>query len=214
MKKPPQIKLTFIHDAQNAKPFIKSVRNKYRLDYPDGSSSEMILDTVVRTCPDAVVIIPISLSSHNNDMVWLRSSIRPAAAIRAITDKAFEYSGNLWELPAGIIDPGESAKEAAKRECFEEVGFNAPLDSFKHIHTVLTMPALLAEKLHFFIVDVGHLKQTEPSLDGSPLEKGGELVCLTLSELEHELNIGNIPDIKTNLGLRLVKDFLTKRNLK
>jgi ADP-ribose pyrophosphatase len=29
----------------------------------------------------------------------------------------------LVEVPAGLIDPGESAREAAKRECAEEIGY-------------------------------------------------------------------------------------------
>src|ERR1700712_4804936 len=28
----------------------------------------------------------------------------------------------LWELPAGSLDPGESAESAAARECEEEIG--------------------------------------------------------------------------------------------
>ena len=30
----------------------------------------------------------------------------------------------IWELPAGTLDPGESARTAARRECAEEIGLS------------------------------------------------------------------------------------------
>ena len=30
----------------------------------------------------------------------------------------------IWELPAGTLDPGESARAAARRECAEEIGLS------------------------------------------------------------------------------------------
>lgn len=58
---------------------------------------------------DGVMIIPIT----ENDEVIMLKQFRPA------------ISDYLYELPAGIIDPGETIEEAAKRELFEETGLKA-----------------------------------------------------------------------------------------
>ncbi|MBX3457311.1 MAG: NUDIX hydrolase [Candidatus Paracaedibacteraceae bacterium] len=44
---------------------------------------------------------------------------------RSETAKVF---GGYWHLPTGKIDDGESPKQAAVRECLEEVGINADLN--------------------------------------------------------------------------------------
>ncbi|MGG7178699.1 NUDIX hydrolase [Clostridium paraputrificum] len=58
---------------------------------------------------DGVMIIPVT----ENDEVVLLKQYRPAIG---------DY---LYELPAGIVDPGENIEEAAKRELFEETGLKA-----------------------------------------------------------------------------------------
>lgn len=55
---------------------------------------------------DGVMIIPFT---ENDEIVMIRQ-YRPAIG---------DY---LYELPAGIVDPGETIEEAARRELFEETG--------------------------------------------------------------------------------------------
>jgi len=210
MKTPPNIKLKVIEPAFDAKPFIKTERNLCSLEYPGVyDKREMVIDSIIRYRPDASVIIPYT-RIMGVVYVWLRSAIRPAAAIRHNEDPEFEYDGNLWELPAGIIDEGETPQEAAQRECEEEAGFDYPIEDFRHVATILSIPALIAERLYFYMVQVDNSKQGNPSLDGSALEEGGELICVPLSSLLEEASSGTgIPDMKTNLGLRMLKDKLT-----
>jgi len=211
MEKPPQIKLKIIKPQPEGKPFINVERNLCSLEYPNGTKRQMVIDSVTRSNPDAVVILPWCLIDKEPHL-WLRSSIRPAAAIRAINDKDFAKNigdGNLWELPAGIIDPGETPRQAAKRECQEEVGFDKPENEFIYMNTILSMPALLAERLYFYYVQVYNADKKEPLLDGSPLEEGGELICVSVQDLLEDVKEGGaIIDIKTNLGIRMLRDRL------
>ncbi len=46
---------------------------------------------------------------------------------RVLLERQYRYAAQqyLWELPAGRIDPGESALAGAKRELIEETGYRA-----------------------------------------------------------------------------------------
>src|SRR5262249_21801251 len=70
--------------------------------FPNGRDLEV---AIVRH-PPAVVIIPI----ESDGRVVLIKQFRPA------------IDRELWEVPAGSVDEGESPEVAAKRECEEEIG--------------------------------------------------------------------------------------------
>jgi 8-oxo-dGTP pyrophosphatase MutT (NUDIX family) len=52
-----------------------------------------------------------------------------------------------WELPAGLIDPGESPEQAARRELAEEVGLGGRLELLTSMYT---SPGFTDELLHLF----------------------------------------------------------------
>src|SRR4051812_7070481 len=72
-----------------------------RKRFPDGREHEV---TTVRHQP-SVVLIPINEAGQ---VILIRQ-------YRASVDR------ELWELPAGGIESGESAEQAAVRECEEEI---------------------------------------------------------------------------------------------
>jgi ADP-ribose pyrophosphatase len=55
----------------------------------------------------------------------------------------------LWELPAGKIDEGESALQAAKRELGEETGLRAK--KWKKLVTFCPSPGYVEEKMTIFL---------------------------------------------------------------
>src|SRR5262245_49648642 len=46
------------------------------------------------------------------------------------------HLAGLWELPGGKIEPGESIREAIKRELVEEIGFSPPPGAFRLLAVV------------------------------------------------------------------------------
>ena len=55
----------------------------------------------------------------------------------------------LWELPAGRIDEGENALQAAKRELIEETGYRAK--TWKKLVTFYPSPGYVQEKMTIFL---------------------------------------------------------------
>ncbi len=53
------------------------------------------------------------------------------------------------ELPAGVIEPGESPEEAARRELLEESGYVA--DRWSELITLSPEPARSTQRAHFFV---------------------------------------------------------------
>lgn len=196
---PPQIKIHYIDDVDGP-PFLRLRHVKMKLEYPNGEfSEEFVHDIVERGKLDAVVIVPYEmryddLYSDQRELIpwiWLRSCVRPAVGAR------FEFPnsrGSGWELPAGLIDPGELPEETAIRELREEVGFEVR-EVTKLGRPVWGSVGLASERLHFFAVDVSGLERHTPSEDGSPIERYGECILAPYNEA---LQVG---DMKTDLGI-------------
>src|SRR5207248_646798 len=84
---------------------------------------------------------------------------------RILLEEQFRYAANetLWEVPAGRIDPGESAFEAAKRELLEETGFSAA--RWKHAFYFFASPGFLAERMDFFLAQGLKAGEAQPEDD-------------------------------------------------
>ena len=72
-------------------------------------------------------------------------------------------SGELsWEVPGGVIDPGEGPVEAAVRELREETGFVG--EKVRIIGSCRPNPAILRNRCHFVLVEGARLT-TETAFD-------------------------------------------------
>ena len=192
IKPPPNIVVHHMGDAEKGD-FLKLRHLKLRLQYPDGSMSEgFIHDVIVRGKMDASVIVAYDMSAWREPRVWLRSCVRPAACSRVPFPNSH---GCGWELPAGLVDPGETPHQCAIRELYEEVGFEVD----PNFVTLLGPPSwgsvgLAPELIHFYAVEVTGLRRQIPPEDGSPLERYGD--C-TLVPVSSAMQVG---DMKTSLG--------------
>lgn len=209
MKKPPLTKLELLESSRSHVSFLTlqyaKIRilydvEKYQRSYP--CSKDFSCDIVHRVKNNAVVIIAHKLESNlstgsQEPALFFRSCIRPAVYFSRQED------GNLWELPAGLIDSGETPEMAAARECFEELGLKitvhdlVPLGSYSY-PTV----GLCGERQFFFSVCVDNIPQHIPPEDGSPLEYKGEVTSISLTEAKYLVRSGAFKDAKTELGLR------------
>jgi ADP-ribose pyrophosphatase len=99
----------------------------------------------------------------------------------------------MWELPAGRIDPGETALQAAKRELVEETGFRAR--KWAKLAEFYPSPGFLAEKMTIYMAR--DLIQGEPK----PMEDERiEAKWFTAREVDRMIQSGKIIDAKTMIG--------------
>lgn len=176
----------------------------HRLDlvarYPDGTvSAEFPYDVAARRALDAVVIVATFVEVGVRQ-VYLRSAIRPPCVLRPVPPA---HDGCLWELPAGLVEPDEEPDAAAVRELHEELGFVVPASAARPLgEWTFPVPAMIAERHIFFVVDVDPAARTVPTEDGSALERAAAIISLPVADAMEHCRRGAIRDAKTELALR------------
>ena len=177
--------------------FLRIVRKRWRARHPDGHTSEsFVYDAIERAALDAVVIVAhyrVGSARH----VYLRSALRPPLLEREGVTEA-----GLWELPAGLIERGESPLHSARRELLEELGFDEALESFRELGpSTYPAPGIIAERHFYYEVEVDPGSRSEPEVDG-PLEEGGLVRAIALDDALEHCRRSRIEDGKTELALR------------
>jgi nudix-type nucleoside diphosphatase (YffH/AdpP family) len=100
----------------------------------------------------------------------------------------------LLELPAGIVDPGETPLESARRELAEETGFAA--ERLEPLVEFYTSPGFSTERLYVFAASGLRPAQVVPDEDEEI-----ELVRMPIHEAVERILGGEISDAKTVAGL-------------
>lgn len=106
----------------------------------------------------------------------------------------------LWELPAGRLDPGETALAAAKRELVEETGYRAR--TWKKLLSFYVSPGYVAEKMTIYLATGLREGVAEPMED-----ERIETRWFTAKELDDAIRSGKIIDAKTIAGFLAWKRY-------
>jgi ADP-ribose pyrophosphatase len=125
---------------------------------------------VVRHPPASVIV-----AVDDRRLVWLVRSPRPVA------------EGSLVEVPAGLVDPGESPEQAARRELHEECGVQA--ERWEELASAYSSPGYSDERIHVFLAtELRQVGGEEPlgEIEGrlqAPIEEALELCSGNLQSL-------------------------------
>lgn len=98
--------------------------------------------------------------------------------------------GSIWEIPAGVLAPGESPEACARRELKEETGAEA--GTIKRLTTILTTPGFTDERIHLFLAT--DLTVGEPARESDEFIETG---TMPLSRCLAMIKEGEIQDGKT-----------------
>jgi len=148
-----------------------------------GDGREFQAETVRH--PPAVVLLPLIDESHIVLIRQFRHSI----------------GRELWEVPAGSLEPGESAESAAARECEEEIALVPK--SIERLRSIWSAPGFCDEELIFF--RVSDLRPRGPDSPHKPdVDEDIGTRIFTIQEAKAMADRGEIVDLKTVYALTLL----------
>jgi len=112
-----------------------------------------------------------------------------------------------WEFPAGRLNEGESAEDAARRECEEEIG-RVP-HRIERIRGLYAAPGFCDEELIFF-----RASDLRPPAHDSPHrpDEDEDITTRTITVADARAMVarGEIVDLKTAYALTLAADFFNQ----
>jgi len=152
----------------------KLLVHRQRYVLPDGRRVE--LDAV--RVPAVAYIVPLL----DDGRVVLIRQYRPIV------------NAEIWELPAGTIEPGESPEACARRELVEEAGYEA--GRLESLGEALADPGLTDEKIYLFVAR--DLRVVTRELDADELI---EVAPVTLAAAYRMADAGEILDAGTLVAL-------------
>lgn len=153
-----------------------------------GVSRYEIIDT-----PDAAAIVPILARGGGAEpLVVLVEQERPAIGRHTL------------EIPAGLINPGETPEQTARRELTEETGYVA--GRLRPLTSIHSSPGIMTELLHIYLASELTLTgQAAQPIDTTEIAR---LHTMPLHEAVAQATRGEISDAKTVVGLLLARDAL------
>jgi ADP-ribose pyrophosphatase len=138
-----------------------------------------------------------SIVRHPGSAVMMAVEKERILLVRQFRLPAEEY---LWELPAGRLDPGESALQAAQRELREETGYKA--ENWISLAEFWASPGYVGEKMHVFLATGLAEGRQEPMDD----ERIG-MQWFSADEVGRMVHAGEIKDAKTMIGYFMYLDY-------
>jgi ADP-ribose pyrophosphatase len=156
--------------------------------FPDGSTGQL---EMIRH-PGASAVVP-----------FLDPPDAPDPRVLLIRQFRHAADGELWEVPAGRLDPGETPEQCARRELREETGVEA--STVERLTSMYTTPGFTDEVIHLFwahgLTQHASAREADEFL---------EVHVKKWSEIVQMMRQGEIRDGKTLVALFYVQCFKTR----
>jgi ADP-ribose pyrophosphatase len=196
--------------------FIYVRRMNLALRYADGTrSAPFPYFCAERTRMDAAVVVPHYVQDGERHVV-LRSSVRPPLVVRPPSSWPIPPGpslGELWEVPAGLIEPDEQSPagllRCARRELHEETGIDVPETAVLPLGPpAYPSPGMMSECHYYFHVAIEPSPRAKPPEDGSALERAATVIDVPLRVALEGVRAGQVADAKTEIALRRLAELV------
>jgi ADP-ribose pyrophosphatase len=206
------------HELVGQGGFLAIRRLRMRNRRADGSvSPPYVCDSIARPYGQDAVVVAVYARIAGDIAVLVRDGLRPA--LLAGRDPARAPLPEpppgmfLTELVAGILEPGDTGpdglRQRAAHEVEEEAGFVVDPGGIALLGAgAYPSPGSMVEKFYFAAVEVDPAAQQPLAGDGSPMEEGARTRWLPLDQAIAASVRGDLVDLKTELGLRRLRDHL------
>jgi ADP-ribose pyrophosphatase len=129
---------------------------------------------------------------HHTGSVVVLAVDESRSTPRVLLERQYRHAAKdyLWELPAGRIDPGEKALQAARRELLEETGYTAA--HWRRILNFYASPGFVAETMSVYMATGLKAGPAQPEAD--------EVIYMRMVALSTAVGMvlrGTIRDAKT-----------------
>lgn len=153
--------------------------------------------------PDAVAVL--IFNSDTDEFVLVRQNRYPIV----------EKNGNapIYEIPAGVVDPGEEPIDAAIRETKEEVGYEVKADHMEMFREYYSGVGYSSERIFLYFTTVTNEDRVE---EGGGLEDEGEfleVIHMSKEDVFELLDENGIVDGKTIISLFFIRTALMDAEL-
>lgn len=153
--------------------------------FPNGSTGQL---EIVRH-PGASAVVPFLTDTTGDDPQLL-----------LIKQYRYAAGGFIYEIPAGMLEPGEDPLVCAHRELKEETGCTAK--KMEHVFSLLTTPGFTDERIEIYIAT--GLERGETAHESDEFMT---IETMTLSSALRLIQKGEIRDGKTALGILFAAGF-------
>jgi ADP-ribose pyrophosphatase len=207
-----------LSDERVGEGFLSLRQMRLRVVFDDGTvSKEGRWDFVERPMGRDAVVLALYARKEGRVEVLLRESLRVPLAFgrRPGPVEKGRYPGRpIVELVAGVLEEGEEDLDRIRRraaaEAHEEAGLSVALEKVTPLGAPMwASPGIFAEQFFFVACEIDDPKGAViPEGDGSPFEEGASLFWLPIDEAIGRSIRGEFDDVKTELGLRRLKEHL------
>jgi ADP-ribose pyrophosphatase len=155
--------------------------------------AEEKLDLEIVRHPGAAAVVPVVSDLES-----------PDPSLLLIHQYRYAAGGTIWEIPAGILKPGEDPEMCAHRELKEETGAEAV--TMTRLTTILTTPGFTDERIHLFVASDLTVGDTNHETD-----EVIEVRSVPLSRVLEMARDGDISDAKSLVGILYFAGFILNR---